>query len=503
MEISSLLIGLAIGAIVGAVMIYLALKSAHIPRKHFDELNGLYIKNNSDLENSGRKLEELSRNMEAEKQLNREQTELMQTIKSEMAMLSAEHSTLTKQLQEQRDINNSQSQQIEALHSDKQAIFAENSQLSAINDTLKKSLESQKEEIARIHEAAKIQFENLANKILEEKTEKFTALNQNNLKTILQPLGDNLENFKKQVSEVYQNEARERFSLNSTIKLMMEQTSKISQEANNLAAALKGQTKTQGDWGEMILERILEDSGLTKDREYFAQYSVKNDEGETQRPDFVLKLPGNQLVVIDSKVSLNAYERMSSAETEEDRRQNLALHIAAVKKHIDTLALKRYDNIKEALDFTIMFIPIEPAFLTAVQGDPQLWNYAYKKHIVLLSPTNLIAYLKLISDVWKRADQNQNAEEIARQAAALYDKFEGFVADLLKIGKKMDDAKGDYENAMKKLSTGRGNLVKSAESLKLLGVRPKKSLPDALVERSGMQLSTDEGQLFGNNPDEQ
>jgi len=237
----------------------------------------------------------------------------------------------------------------------------------------------------------------------------------------------------------------------------------------------------------MILERILEDSGLTKDREYFTQFNIKNENGENQRPDFVLKLPGNQLVIIDSKVSLNAYERMVSAENEEDRKMNLQLHIAAVKKHIDTLAQKRYDNLKDALDFTIMFIPVEPAFLTAVQYDQNLWNYAYQKHIILLSPTNLIAYLKLISDVWKRADQNRNAEEIARQAGALFDKFEGFVSDLIKIGKKMDDAKGDYENAMKKLSTGRGNLVGSVQRIKQLGASTKKNLPETLLERANDQ----------------
>ena len=234
----------------------------------------------------------------------------------------------------------------------------------------------------------------------------------------------------------------------------------------------------------MILERFLEDSGLTKDREYFTLYNIKTEDGDNQRPDFVLKLPGNQLVIIDSKVSLNAYERMISAEDDEQRTQNLNLHIAAVKRHIDTLADKRYDNLKESLDFTIMFIPVESAFLTAVQADQQLWNYAYKKHVILLSPTNLIAYLKLISDVWKRDTHNKNAAEIARQAGALYDKFDGFVGDLLKIGKKMDDAKGDYENAMKKLSSGRGNLVGSVQKLKQLGARATKQLPETLLERA-------------------
>ena len=487
MEITSLLIGLVAGAILGAVILYFSLKSSHIPRKNFDELNSNFIRNQSDLQNSNLKITDLDNFLKAEKQINQQQTELLNQLKSEMATLAAEHSTLQNQFREQRELNSKQNQQIESLFVEKQDIFAKNADLSARNEALLKSLETQKAEIEKIQEAAKNEFKNLANEILEEKSKKFTEANRENLDTLLKPLGENLETFKKRVNEVYDNEARERHSLNSTIKLMMEQTTKVSQEANNLATALKGQTKTQGNWGEMILERILEDSGLCKDREYFSQYNIKTETGENQRPDFVLKLPGNQIVIIDSKVSLNAYERMCSAETEDERKQNLNLHVAAIKKHIDTLALKRYDNLKEALDFTIMFIPVEPAFLTAVQYDQQLWNYAYHKHVILLSPTNLIAYLKLISDVWKRADQSQNAEEIARQAAALYDKFEGFVSDLLSVGKKMEGAKQDYENAMKKLSSGNGNLVRSAEKLRQLGVKPKKNLPGALLERANLE----------------
>ena len=484
METTYLLIGFFAGGILGAVILYFVLKSSSVSRNLHDELNNNFIKIQSDFENSNLKIQEVNQNFVSEKQINQQQSDLLNDLKNEFAKISAEHNSLHSQFNNQKELNLKQTNQIENLISEKQNIFARNAELSAINESLIKSLETQKEEITKIQETAKLEFKNLANEILEEKSKKFTDSNKENLDLLLKPLGENLESFKKRVNEVYENETRERFSLNNTIKLMMEQSSKISQEANNLATALKGQTKTQGDWGEMILERILEDSGLSKDREYFTQFNIKNEEGENQRPDFALKLPGNQLVIIDSKVSLNAYERMVSAENEEERRQNLMLHIAAMKKHIDTLALKRYDNLKESLDFTIMFIPIEPAFLTALQNDNQLWNYAYRKHIIMLSPTNLIAYLKLISDVWKRADQNQNAEEIARQAAALYDKFEGFVADLLKIGKKMDDAKVDYESAMKKLSTGRGNLVSSVQRLTQIGVKPKKNLPEALVERA-------------------
>jgi len=484
MEITTLFIGILLGAIIGAVILYFVLKSSHLPRKTYDDVNQNFIRTQSELENSAVKIRELNEFFQKEKETNQSQTEILNQLKNEIATLTAEHTSIQKQFQEQRETNTQQTAQINQLIAEKQDIFGKNSELNAINETLKNSLENQKEEITKMQELAKNEFQNLATKILEEKTKKFTETNRENLDLLLKPLGENLETFKKRVNEVYDNEARERFSLNNTIKLMMEQTNKISQEANNLATALKGQTKTQGDWGELILERILEDSGLTKDREYFTQFNIKNENGENQRPDFMLKLPGNQIVIIDSKVSLNAYERMVSAENEDDRNANLKLHIAAVRKHVDTLALKRYDHLKESLDFTIMFIPVEPAFLTALQYDTQLWNYAYKKHIILLSPTNLIAYLKLISDVWKRADQNQNAEEIARQAGALFDKFEGFVSDLLKIGKKMDDAKGDYENAMKKLTTGRGNLVGSVQRIKQLGASTRKHLPEALLERA-------------------
>ena len=491
MEITTLIIGLVIGAVLGAVILYLLLNSGSVPRKDFEQLNNSFIRNNSDLENSGREISKLTESIQAEKQVNQQQTDLLNELNNQLAKISAENNAQNLRIEAQQTLNQEQNKEIRELQNEKNNLIAIKSELSAQNESLMARFEEQKDEIIKLQEAAKNEFKILANEILEEKTKKFTATNQENLDLLLKPLGENLESFKKRVNEVYENETRERTSLNTTIKMMMEQTSKISQEANNLATALKGQTKTQGDWGEMILERILEDSGLTKDREYFTQFNIKNEEGENQRPDFILKLPGNQIVIIDSKVSLNAYERMISAEDETGRIQNLNLHISAVKRHIDSLADKRYDNLKESLDFTIMFIPVESAFLTAMQGDPQLWNYAYKKHVILLSPTNLIAYLKLISDVWKRDHHNKNAAEIARQAGALYDKFEGFIGDLLKIGKKMDDAKGDYENAMKKLSSGRGNLVGSVQKLKQLGAKATKNLPEVLVERANEDSDTD------------
>ncbi len=488
MEITSLSVGFIFGAVLGAILLYFVLKSVNIPRTVFDELNNNYIRTKAELQNSQLKISELNDLYKSEKITNLQQTEILNDLKNEMAIVSADYFSLQNQFREQRESAGKQNDQIEFLTTENQKIFARNAELSAINDSLQQSLKNQRAEIERIQETAKTEFKNLANEILEEKSRKFTESNKENLDQLLKPLGENLETFKKRVNEVYENEARERFSLNSTIKLMMEQTSKVSQEANNLATALKGQTKTQGDWGEMILERILEDSGLTKDREYFSQYTIKNEHGENQRPDFVLKLPGSQLVIIDSKVSLNAYERMASAQNEEDRKQNLMLHVAALKKHIDTLSQKKYDDLKDSLDFTIMFIPVEPAFLAAVHFDSQLWNYAYHKHIILLSPTNLIAYLKLISDVWKRADQNTNALEIAERGGKLYDKFVSFVENLEKVGKNIDQARNSYNDAYKQLATGNDNLVAQTQKLKQLGAKNRKKLSSGLVENAENQI---------------
>src|SRR5690606_30933253 len=322
METTSLLIGLVVGAILGTVILYFILKSAHVPRKMFDELNNNFIRTSSDFQNSVMKISVLENQYQSEKKTNSEQTEILNQLKNEIAKISAENNSQNQKIAEQQELNQKQSTEIRSLLDEKQNLISIKSQLSAQNESLQQLLDNQKSEIVKIQEMAKSEFKNLANEILEEKSKRFTEANKENLDTLLKPLGENLETFKKRVNEVYDNEARERHSLNSTIKLMMEQTTKVSQEANNLATALKGQTKTQGNWGEMILERILEDSGLCKDREYFSQYNIKTETGENQRPDFVLKLPGNQIVIIDSKVSLNAYERMCSAETEEERKQN-------------------------------------------------------------------------------------------------------------------------------------------------------------------------------------
>ena len=309
----------------------------------------------------------------------------------------------------------------------------------AINNALTEKLQTQKEEIEALGRKFNTEFENIANKILETKTEKFTELNRNNLKTILEPLGENIKEFKTKVEEVYDKESKERFSLGEKVKELAHLNKVISEEAQNLTKALKGESKTQGRWGEMILESILEKSGLVKGREYFMEHELLDDsgnplksdaEGKKMRPDAVIKYPDNRSVIIDSKVSLNAFTRVIASTDAEEQKQELAAHLAAVKSHIVALSAKGYDDYDKALDFVMMFVPSEPAYIAALQGDPDLWNFAYDKRILLLSPTNLITSLKLIVDLWKREYQNQNALEIAERGAKLYDKFVGFVGNL-------------------------------------------------------------------------
>lgn len=365
--------------------------------------------------------------------------------------------------------------------------------LKAVNDSLTEKLQTQKEEIKNLGEKFNKDFELIANKILENKTAKFTQLNQDNLKTILEPFGKNISEFKTKVEEVYDKESKERFSLGEKVKELAELNQVISEEAKNLTQALKGETRTQGKWGEMILESILEKSGLRKDEEYFIQHQLLDEEGKPlrsdsedkrMRPDAVIKYPDSRSVIIDSKVSLNAFSRYMSATDTEEQKRALAEHLAAIKTHIVQLSTKGYDDYDKALDFVMMFIPSEPAYIAALQADSNLWNFAYDRRILLLNPTNLITSLKLIVDLWKREYQNQNAIEIASEGAKMYDKFVGFVATLEKVGKSIESASSQYSTAMNQLSTGGGNLVSKAFKLKQLGLKNKKELPRELTEKA-------------------
>ncbi len=363
------------------------------------------------------------------------------------------------------------------------------SELAAANErnhNFETKLTDQKLELEKLEERFKKEFENLASRILEDKSRKFTEQNKENLDTILTPLKERIADFEKKVNDVYLNETKERAQLAEQLKFLHELNKQMSEEANNLTRALKGDTKTQGAWGEFILESILEKSGLEKGREFVIQETIKSDDGSNLRPDVIVNLPDNKCMIIDSKVSLTAYEAYCSSDKEEIKDKALHEHVNSIRRHIKGLSPKEYQNLYglNSLDFVLMFIPIEPAFALAVQNDSTLFYDAFEKNIVIVSPSTLLATLRTISSIWRQEKQNRNALEIAKKGGELYDKLSAFVDDLIKVGTRMDDAKKSYEEAMKKLADGRGNIISRAENLKVMGAKASKSIDQRIVDRS-------------------
>jgi DNA recombination protein RmuC len=435
--------------------------------------------------------------LETEKEKNSNLTKENGSITLELNKTHQNLATANANYKGTLDLLQSEKEALEQLKTELRTVkddFSEKTQALATakadNKALNDKLQTQKNEMEELGKKFNTEFENIANKILETKTEKFTELNKTNLKDILDPLGEHLKEFKTKVEEVYDKESKERFSLGEKVKELSLLNQMISEDAKNLTKALKGEAKTQGNWGEMILESILERSGLVKDREYFMEYELldvdgkplrSDSEGKKMRPDAVIKYPDNRSVIIDSKVSLNAFTRLIASIDVEEQKKELASHVAAIKSHIVSLSAKGYDDYDKALDFVMLFVPSEPAYIAALQSDPDLWNFAYDKRILLLSPTNLITSLKLIVDLWKREYQNQNAIDIAERGAKLYDKFVGFVENLSDVGEHLDKAKGKYDDAFKQLSTGKDNLVLQTSKLKDLGLKNKKSLPQDII----------------------
>lgn len=369
-------------------------------------------------------------------------------------------------------------QQLESASQAERELIATNSRLETVNATLVEKLASQKSDIAAMQQNAQLQFEKIAAQILDEKSAKFTQTNRANIEALLTPLGKSIDTFKQKVEQTFTEETKQRSSLEAQVKELLEQTGKISAEANNLASALKGQSKTRGNWGEMILESILQQSGLVRDREYTLQEKIVDSEsGKTYYPDVMVKLPDNRTIIIDSKVSLSAYDRYHAAQTPEQQSLYAKEHLRSVMNHIGELAAKNYDNLVSSLDFTMMFIPIEPAYILAVQEDSELWAKAYAKRILLISPTNLIACLKLMSDLWKRELQSKNAQEIVRRGELMYEKFVGFATSMEELGRNIDRSKSAYDAAVGQLTSGRGNLVSQAQTLRNLGLKSTKELP--------------------------
>ena len=369
---------------------------------------------------------------------------------------------------------------------EKEKLISEKSTLISELKGVELKLDENKGEVEKLNEKFTKEFENLANKILDEKSSKFTAQNKENIKNILSPLQEKIKGFEDKVEKTHKESIDYHAALRQQILGLKELNQQMSKETLNLTKALKGDNKMQGNWGELVLERVLEKSGLEKDREYFVQQSFTSEEGKRVLPDVVIHLPDNKKMIVDSKVSLVAYEQYINEEDETLKERFLKEHVASLKRHIEQLSDKKYEDIYkiESPDFVLLFIPIEPAFAVALNSDTYLYNKAFEKNIVIVTPSTLLATLRTIDTMWNNEKQQKNALEIARQAGGLYDKFHGLLADLIGVGKKIDASKTDYNAAMNKLFEGKGNLITSVEKLKKMGAKAKKALPENIIERA-------------------
>lgn len=350
---------------------------------------------------------------------------------------------------------------------------------------LQEKLREQKSELEEVQKKFTTEFENIANKILEKNSEKFTAANQKNIGEILTPLKEKIQGFEKKVEETYEKGLKDQTDLKAELKKLYDLNSKISEEANNLTRALKGDVKKQGNWGEVVLERILERSGLNEGEQgYQKQFSDTSEDGKRIMPDIVINLPDNKHIIVDSKVSLVAFERAVNAVSEEDRLSHTKEHLLSLKAHIKGLSDKHYQTASKlnSPDFVLLFIPIEASFSVAIQEDQELFSFAWDQKVVLVSPSTLLATLRTISSIWQQENQTKNAIEIAKQSGNLYDKFVGFVADMEKIGNNLRTTGKTYEDAMNKLHSGSGNLVRRAENIRKLGAKATKELPKKMLD---------------------
>lgn len=527
MDFLSVLLGLVAGGIITFVLLNLLNKKKGVSQAEYDSLNAKYneitlhakiteartrdheagyqslndklnIKESEVLElrtgiagmeeklrNQESKINELAVVAEKSSEKNKILQEEVNGQLPKIAALSAENTALTENLKKQNEINKSQNQQLDDYInklSDAKGII---NRLEANNTSLSEKLETQKKEIEEMQKTAHLQFEKIANKIFEEKSTRFTESNKTGIETLLKPLKEDINKFKEKIEATHTEDTKQRSTLEERIKGLIEQTNMVSKEANNLALALKGKSQKRGNWGELILERILETSGLTKEREYFIQKNAINENGNTVRPDVMVKLPDSRIIMIDSKVSLIAYDNYVNTDDIDLQKKFLTEHIKATKKHVDELSSKSYDELdKNSLDFTMMFIPIEPAYLLAIQGENDLWSYAYDKRILLVSQSTLVACLKLFSDLWRREWQNKNALEIVTRGEKMYEKFIGFLVNFEAIGNNLATTQRTYKDALGQLKSGRGNLIDQATKLKNLGLKSDKKVPQKLLGTS-------------------
>lgn len=472
---------LIIGFLIGAVLTYLFNKTNTVSKNAFQELS---TKHNEAIANL-RLFEERTKTLQANNDV---LSNKIDAKENEAIHLQTKAVSLETYLRTSETRINELSQKLNAelntnkdLQNDLIQYKQQIAELQANNKFITQKLTTQKTEIEELQKTAHLQFEKIANKLLEEKSTKFTETNKTNLEALLNPLKEDIGKFKARVEETHTEDTKQRVSLDERIKGLIDQTNKVSSEANNLATALKGKPQKRGNWGEMVLERILEMSGLTKDREYFVQGSIKDEEGNNLRPDVRINLPDQRVIMIDSKVSLVAYDNYTATENPEEQKIHLNKHLEATHTHIEQLSNKNYDNLGSSLDFTMMFIPIEPAYLLTIQADPTIWAKAYDKRILLVSPTNLIACLKLFSDLWKRDYQSKNAMDIVKKGEALYDKFVGFTKTFEEIGNSIKASQDRYDKALGQLKDGRGNIINQAIQLKNLGLKSDKKVPEKLL----------------------
>lgn len=404
--------------------------------------------------------------------------------------LSLEKGELTGKINTSRDIFKEQKGNTDKLSEHKNNLLSENSQLKEANQNLKAKLIEHKTEVEQLQKKFTLEFENIANKLLKQNTSDFAEANQKRLSEILNPLKENIKTFEQKVEEKYVKEVKERSALMTEVKTLSELNQQMREDAQSLTKALKGDSKTQGNWGELILEKILENSGLIKGEEYKTEDFYTNQTGGGSRLDVVINLPDEKQIIIDSKVSITAYTNYIDTDDDGEKTLQLKAHLSSVKSHIDLLSKKDYSQIPglNTPDFVLMFMPSEPSFSFTLQNDPNIYNYAWDKKIVVVSPTTLLATLRTVASVWKQERQTKNALEIARQSGALYDKFVGFISDLEKIDKGLKTSQDAYNGAVNKLKTGSGNLIGRAEKIRTLGAKTSKQIDTKYLEEIDHQI---------------
>jgi DNA recombination protein RmuC len=417
-------------------------------------------------------------------ELKEDLTTLEKQKAEEINALDKEKSILAEKYSDSQKTNNKLETELGTERSKSEQMGNRIAKAEAEYRNLQEKLDTQKKEMEELQKKFTTEFENIANKILKQNSQEFTSVNEKKIGDILMPLKEKIQNFEKKVEDTYQKGLKDQTDLKAELKKLYEINYKISEEANNLTRALKSDTKKQGNWGELVLSRVLERSGLVEGAEYETQTSTRNNEGSIIRPDVVVKLPDNKHIIIDSKVSLTAYEAFVNSDDDNSKEKFLKQHITSIKNHVKELSEKSYQNAEmfDTPDFVLMFMPLESAFSTAIQADNGLFGFAWDKKIVIVSPTTLLATLRTISSIWKHEKQTRNALEIAKQGGALYDKFYGLVTDMEKLGNQLNTVRKTYNDANGKLTEGKGNLIGHVEKLKKLGAKATKSLPDKFIE---------------------